>query len=30
MTFKQQGTDLTVIVFEELDAKIVQKVNGSQ
>lgn len=30
MTFKQGGTDLTVIVFEELDAKIVQKVNGSQ
>jgi hypothetical protein len=30
MTFKQRGTDLTVIVFEELDAKIVQKVNGSQ
>jgi hypothetical protein len=30
MILKQRGTDLTVMVFEGLDAKIVQKVNGSQ
>jgi hypothetical protein len=30
MTLKQRGTDLTVMVFEERDAEIFQKVNGSQ
>jgi hypothetical protein len=30
MTLKQRGTDLTVMVFEELDAEIFRKVNGSQ
>jgi hypothetical protein len=30
MILKQRGTYLIVIVFEDVDAKIVQKVNGSQ